>query len=110
MSLLKLLYLSSNSLIKVLLKDLRILVFSTECFKNINFFFFFLLNFHLMLKLLYTLYQAFQGQIRQYFVKTENKNGKKTVYFILLLFFPFSFICWRLITLPYCSGFCHTLT
>ena len=27
-------------------------------------------------------------------------------YFILLLFF----ISWRLITLQYCSGFCHTLT
>ena len=25
-------------------------------------------------------------------------------------FFPFSFISWRLITLQYCSGFCHTLT
>ena len=27
-----------------------------------------------------------------------------------LLFFPFIFISWRLITLQYCSGFCHTLT
>ena len=26
------------------------------------------------------------------------------------LFFSFIFISWRLITLPYCSGFCHTLT
>ena len=25
-------------------------------------------------------------------------------------FFPFIFISWRLITLEYCSGFCHTLT
>ena len=25
-------------------------------------------------------------------------------------FFPFVFISWRLITLQYCSGFCHTLT
>ena len=25
-------------------------------------------------------------------------------------FFPFIFISWRLITLRYCSGFCHTLT
>ena len=25
-------------------------------------------------------------------------------------FFPFIFIHWRLITLQYCSGFCHTLT
>ena len=24
-------------------------------------------------------------------------------------FFPFIFISWRLITLQYCSGFCHTL-
>ena len=29
---------------------------------------------------------------------------------LLLLFFPFIFISWRLITLQYCSGFCHTLT
>ena len=26
------------------------------------------------------------------------------------VFFPFIFISWRLITLQYCSGFCHTLT
>ena len=28
----------------------------------------------------------------------------------LFLFFPFIFISWRLITLQYYSGFCHTLT
>ena len=28
----------------------------------------------------------------------------------LFSFFPFIFISWRLITLQYCSGFCHTLT
>ena len=27
-----------------------------------------------------------------------------------ILFFSFIFISWRLITLQYCSGFCHTLT
>ena len=27
-----------------------------------------------------------------------------------ILFFSFNFISWRLITLQYCSGFCHTLT
>ena len=34
------------------------------------------------------------------------------VFFFCLfcLFFPFIFISWRLITLQYCSGFCHTLT
>ena len=30
--------------------------------------------------------------------------------FIYYFFFPFIFISWRLITLQYCSGFCHTLT
>ena len=29
---------------------------------------------------------------------------------ILFFFLSFNFICWRLITLQYCSGFCHTLT
>ena len=28
----------------------------------------------------------------------------------LKIFFSFIFISWRLITLQYCSGFCHTLT
>ena len=35
------------------------------------------------------------------------------VYFFpvsLSFFFPFIFISWRLITLQYCSGFCHTST
>ena len=30
--------------------------------------------------------------------------------FYLFIYFPFIFISWRLITLQYCSGFCHTLT
>ena len=29
---------------------------------------------------------------------------------IIVLFFSFIFTSWRLITLQYCSGFCHTLT
>ena len=37
-----------------------------------------------------------------------------TLCFLLILvwanFFSFIFISWRLITLQYCSGFCHTLT
>ena len=28
----------------------------------------------------------------------------------MFFFFPFIFMSWRLITLQYCSGFCHTLT
>ena len=30
-------------------------------------------------------------------------------YFFFMFFFSFIFISWRLITLQYCSGFCHTL-
>ena len=29
---------------------------------------------------------------------------------LLFIFFPFTFISWRIITLQYCSGFCHILT
>ena len=32
------------------------------------------------------------------------------IYFFVFLFSSFIFISWRLITLQYCSGFCHTLT
>ena len=32
------------------------------------------------------------------------------IYTDFLFFFSFIFISWRLITLQYCSGFCHTLT
>ncbi|KAB0368348.1 hypothetical protein FD755_020114 [Muntiacus reevesi] len=34
--------------------------------------------------------------------------GEFKIFFFF--FFPFIFISWRLITLQYCSGFCHTLT
>ena len=33
-----------------------------------------------------------------------------SVSFLNSFFFPFIFISWKLITLQYCSGFCHTLT
>ena len=38
------------------------------------------------------------------------QNVNKSILFIYLFIFPFIFISWRLITLHYCSGFCHTLT
>ena len=37
-------------------------------------------------------------------------NFQKPILFFYFLFFSFIFISWRLITLQYCSGFCHTLT
>ena len=36
--------------------------------------------------------------------------GKKFRLFFTHFYFYFFFISWRLITLQYCSGFCHTLT
>ena len=33
-----------------------------------------------------------------------------SIYLFLFIFILFYFISWRLITLQYCSGFCHTLT
>ena len=40
----------------------------------------------------------------------ENWTVKKAEHQRIDFFFPFIFISWRLITLQYCSGFCHTLT
>ena len=41
-------------------------------------------------------------------------KGRKILFLsihdIWVIFFPFIFISWRLITLQYCSCFCHTLT
>ena len=37
-------------------------------------------------------------------------NKPRKQIYINDIFFPFIFISWRLITLQYCSGFCHTLT
>ena len=34
----------------------------------------------------------------------------RTEHWMWIVFFSFIFISWRLITLQYCSGFCHTLT
>ena len=38
------------------------------------------------------------------------RQKKDFFFFFLRFFFSFIFISWRLITLQYCSGFCHTLT
>ena len=52
-------------------------------------------------------------------IKPVNLKGNQSWIFIRrtdaeakapILFFSFIFISWRLITLQYCSGFCHTLT
>ena len=37
-------------------------------------------------------------------------SAKVFVFSFFFFFFSFIFISWRLITLQYCSGFCHTLT
>ena len=37
-------------------------------------------------------------------------HSKLSLCFFFFSFFSFIFISWRLITLLYCSGFCHTLT
>ena len=37
-------------------------------------------------------------------------NSRYLFCWLLVFFFSFIFISWRIITLQYCSGFCHTLT
>ena len=41
---------------------------------------------------------------------TERLHWTNTILGSLIFFFSFIFISWRLITLQYCSGFCHTST
>ena len=41
---------------------------------------------------------------------SECSHKRKNCRFLTLFFLPFIFISWRLITLQYCSDFCHTLT
>ena len=48
-----------------------------------------------------------------YLLKTELYPSYILAFFVICVlcaFFSFTFISWRLITLQYCSGFCHTLT
>ena len=41
---------------------------------------------------------------------TRISTNKESRFFLFFFFFSFIFISWGLITLQYCSGFCHTLT
>ena len=41
---------------------------------------------------------------------TVKRASQLQFFLFVLFFFSFIFISWRLITLQYCSGFCHTLT
>ena len=45
-----------------------------------------------------------------YILHIEVVNHMMNLYLMFFVCFPFIFISWRLITLQYCSGFCHTLT
>ena len=46
-----------------------------------------------------------------YWMVTSTQFSALCFYLLFLFFFfSFIFISWRLITLQYCSGFCHTLT
>ena len=40
----------------------------------------------------------------------STQDLQSSLLYVGAFFFPFTFISWRLITLQYCSGFCHTST
>ena len=56
--------------------------------------------------LLFTIICNFSITCDQFFFKFSFSSLK----YIWSVFFSFIFISWRLVTLQYCSGFCHTLT
>ena len=43
-------------------------------------------------------------------LNVTSQHSSKYYYFIVFLFFLINLFNWRIITLQYCSGFCHTLT
>ena len=53
--------------------------------------------------------KAYAYTAKNHFWVSKLKFQVQAIHFFLS-FFPFIFISWRLITLQYCSGFCHTLT
>ena len=50
------------------------------------------------------------GIIYLFILTMGRKESVKEMRLTHTFFFPFIFISWTLITLQYCSGFCHTLT
>ena len=65
----------------------------------------------------YTSLQISHNYIYVYPLPLKHPSHSKSTFFIFIFwglffifYFAFIFISWRLITLQYCSGFCHTLT
>ena len=52
------------------------------------------------------LHRVVGGEVGAGEVQNTEKTSEKISFFIIIIFF----ISWRLITLQYCSGFCHALT
>ena len=54
-----------------------------------------------------------EGGVLEFYKRAQSASGSCLLWkqnWESFSFFPFIFISWRLITLQYCSGFCHTLT
>ena len=62
----------------------------------------------------YFKFHTYEISVQMIVLKKWKKWGENinmiTSFFFLCTFFVCLFISWRLITLQYCSGFCHTLT
>ena len=66
-----------------------------------------LLIFHLIFHVIHLFYQTLQHKC---ITNSCFKFLFRQLQHVFFFFFSFIFISWRLITLQYCSGFCHTLT
>ena len=81
------------------------ILFSLWCFKFFSspYFVFFLF---LLLRVSCLITWAFHKSLTDFICLVKLLELLSNCFF----FFPFIFISWRLITLQYCSGFCHILT
>ena len=53
------------------------------------------------------------GNGKEWCLPLGHTGSRDSIFFFIYIFsffFSFIFISWKLITLQYCSGFCHTLT
>ena len=80
------------------------LITVVQLLSHIQFFFFFFR----MTAFLYKIFTCLKFWPKK--VRLESPGPTGLCIFIFYLFFTIIFISWRLITLQYCGGFCHTLT
>ena len=68
------------------------------------------LLFYFLTNIMFLAIYHVRSSVSMWFLTSFSLVTNNIEYIFFFFFFSFIFISWRLITLQYCSGFCHTLT